>query len=802
MLAGQVLADGPIVQTTPYTRTVLQAQNAAAAQTALGFTGASNAVTLTVISNASVQAMAPFSNSVTAFTNSMAYAIIASTNANYGQVDIRQFGAYVDGIAYNGCYCSNTTTLYDPLGRFSATDVGLYCWMRFGGTNGLQDWVTTIASYTSPNVLVLTAEPAMPTYNLPVVIGHDDSSAWQTAFNYYGGLNASVTYFVPVNPELGYGISMICTNINDLGDWRSHWNSQLHAPTMTLTASPAPIWTIEGACPQLGGTTTSYSPAWNPNGSTILCCTPFGNQGTNWYNNFNFSAETGGYIGNSGYAHFYGFNNLEVFFKNILIRGCYNDDVKMVNCAGATAAGGENSIFDGGFNQFATGSGTGSIPTPTFTNTACVVAAQGFSYPMSLWQRCQFNFGYYGIQVGDNTSFQNICCFGDPLAADYSMSDGGLSYWSGDNTFTGNQVIFSTPSAGTYLDASGLDIQEINAGTNWCLANDPFNNFYARISFDNTASPMLSTNQGNIIGGNYIDVERISNGQRNTHWLHDGNFYVGGAYPQGGFPQENAQKQYWFLGYNWSSGAEDIPGVLLGLNDIAQNVEVEYIGGGNSGAYHGPEDIQFWTAANDTSASIQRAEIDSSGNLEWDAPNAILEGFQNGIFSGQITATNFDLTPGPGVQAIAVSATGNSGTIDAFNILGPGSYWEEQLNSLNWPNLSVAQETTAKAWTAYSVGLTQMATTAITTNGAVLASGGFGSTATNSIPFGATGITNTLPVNLEVFGIAGSSIWVTNAATGYHAFINQGSSWGSTVILQPGAAVTGTGLSSGGNIAL
>jgi hypothetical protein len=55
MLAGQALADGPVIQTSPFMRPVLQAQNSAAAQTALGFTGTTTATVITNFSQLAVQ---------------------------------------------------------------------------------------------------------------------------------------------------------------------------------------------------------------------------------------------------------------------------------------------------------------------------------------------------------------------------------------------------------------------------------------------------------------------------------------------------------------------------------------------------------------------------------------------------------------------------------------------------------------------------------------------------------------------------------------------------------------------------
>jgi hypothetical protein len=88
---------------------------------------------------------------------------------------------------------------------------------------------------------------------------------------------------------------------------------------------------------------------------------------------------------------------------------------------------------------------------------------------------------------------------------------------------------------------------------------------------------------------------------------------------------------------------------------------------------------------------------------------------------------------------------------------------------------------------------------AIGTNDAVFASGGFASTATNTLVFGSTGITNTSPVCVQCISVAASSaFWVTNATSGFKALTTQNNAWGETITLQPGDAITLTG--SGGTI--
>ena len=60
------LADGPVVQTTPYTRGVLKSVNANQAQTALGFTGNdTSSVTMQSVSNWAQGALSPQLQSVT-----------------------------------------------------------------------------------------------------------------------------------------------------------------------------------------------------------------------------------------------------------------------------------------------------------------------------------------------------------------------------------------------------------------------------------------------------------------------------------------------------------------------------------------------------------------------------------------------------------------------------------------------------------------------------------------------------------------------------------------------------------------
>lgn len=85
--------------------------------------------------------------------------------------------------------------------------------------------------------------------------------------------------------------------------------------------------------------------------------------------------------------------------------------------------------------------------------------------------------------------------------------------------------------------------------------------------------------------------------------------------------------------------------------------------------------------------------------------------------------------------------------------------------------------------------------------GSVTTSYGFGSTATNTLPFSSTGITNTLPVNLRLIGFTASGAFdISNTLTGWHAHF--GSAPAQMFILQPGECVFASGgLSEGTNIA-
>ena len=89
LAATSALADGPVVQASPFMRQALRAPDSASAQSALGFTGTT---TLSVISNtASLAAQPQFQNTSNTF---LPFAYATKTNV----FNVRAYGAFGDGV--------------------------------------------------------------------------------------------------------------------------------------------------------------------------------------------------------------------------------------------------------------------------------------------------------------------------------------------------------------------------------------------------------------------------------------------------------------------------------------------------------------------------------------------------------------------------------------------------------------------------------------------------------------------------------------------------------------------------------
>lgn len=786
------LADGPVIQTSPFMRNVLESQNSTDAQTRLGFTG--NA-TLTVISNTAIGAMTPTSQNI---SNGMQYAIIASTNANYGVVDIRQWGAYVDGTVFNNIYATNGLSLYDPFARFTPSMVGLYCWLRFGGTNGLQDYTTTIASYISPSVLLLSAQPPYYTTNLPVVIGHDDSSAWQTAFNYYGANLQSVNFKIPVNPSLGYGISMICTNFSDTGDWRSHWNAQLHAPNMAqATTTPGVIWGFVGPTPIGRMWNSGYSPGFYPHGAVMLFTQPYGNAGTNWFNNINFAQETGGSTGD-GLQHLYGVNNVGVYLEHITIMGSYNDNCHLWNAAGASRMSGYDYLFTGGFSQ----SDEQGVKWPNNTNTVGLDMPELDNDPGNVMFNGKVECFYTAVKDGENADFYDLNVYMTSNCVDFQNSGGNLMDFEGCNNFQGLNTAFMGATAPLSFKATGLNIQQnvwVGPNTNWVLVNDPGNNIFGSIEEQSVAGAYTGTNYGSVIGASGLDISQsFVNGQVNVGMMHSGAFRVDGSY-NGGFPQTNAPKYFPFEYYNYSNSPayQSTPvGAFMALWAASPQGNSLWLGGGGGGnpdsISRGVNNIYFETGPVDNGTINQDGYIDGNGVFHWSL-NTINADAGFNLTGAQITTeTSGDWNRVDGNGNNLTEIYGSTATSENF-------VWRIGYATDDLPN----NNSSGYAWS--FLGLVDGQKYAcINTNASICTDGGFGSSATNVVAFSSSGITNTLNVDLRVWGFGSSgTTWLTNLYTGFKCSFGTVPQYhGHMIILQPGEALIGSGCIEDTNIAL
>lgn len=782
------LADGPIVQTTTFTRNVLRATNSTDAQIKLGFTGTNvTAVTLGVISNTAAATMVPF-------TNSMEFAVIANTNAPYGTYDIRQFGANLDGSIANNCsVTASSTTLTTSQAQWVPADVGKVISICFAGNaeaNGTNQYFTTlISAYVSATQITLSNAVISTEAAQPAVYGHDDTPAWQAGINFVttnGG-----TLFEPLVTSNQYSISIVNGVVKDVGDWRSHWNAQIFAPASPLAAmNPVPLVRIMGATPWTGSSEAQVTQQlpFVPYGSIIWSTLANAPQGTNQQWMFNFSAETGGSIGD-GSQKFYGYNNIQPVFQNIRVVRDYNSGFGTINCGGVPSAQMLYSRFDGTF----TDGSLSTIPNPNLTNDFGVQMPELGNYANNIIFNCEFCYIWTPILMGENTEGWNINMFAGHRACDFTSAGGNLMGFSGINQVQGVDEVFGNIHTATMLEATGFNAQQLYSHTNWILLNDPVNRVQGVIRCGMSASPVIGTNQAQVIGGQNCDWEIYATGGGGNIPLLRNSIWFNGS-TVGGFPQAGSPKIINLYAPNFSSGSDSLH-AIMGYAANALNASTLLIGQG-TGIPYGAGAIDFATSASDTTAATQVGYVDGSGN--WTI------GQSGGNFTDD-RAMTINTTLNLGNSETINSPSSVYFTVDGFSAgASYGQYfqrsaeWNAGIQDITgWPNMTANG---SWFWNGPSGVLSSQV--AIGTNDAIFASGGFADTATNTLALGSTGVTNTSAVNMvaEDISCTSGSItgFLTNTLTGYNYAITLNVPYTHSYVLQPGAAlVFPTGILTG-----
>jgi hypothetical protein len=766
------LADGPVVQTTPLSRTLLRSATTAQAQTALGFTGNdTSSTTMLSVSNWAQGALAPQLGTI---TNNLQLAY-GGTNPfagsmNYGVYDIRQWGARLDGQVANNCSISaGGITLTAGQNQWTAGDVGKVIMIYFAGTNGVQNFTTGISNYISATQIGLSNAVISTVSTVPAIYGHDDSCAYFAAVNWIALFGGGKLY-QPINPLTGYSIAIINTNFSDVGDWRSHWNAQIYPPAITMTPY-APTLTLQGALPQVDGTTSQGGGIY-PRGSIIVSTITWGGNGTNIMSCFNFCAETGGNTG-SGQEHLYGVNGLNLRLEDIRIIGAYNNNCALLNASGVPRFTMVRSKLDGGFGQ------TAGEPFPIYTNTIGLMCPEQNNDPGEPIENSTISYFYRLVYEGENCDFQdcNFYCCSNVFW--FENAGGNLMGTYGVNNIQGFTYLLDGAYQDMMIDLEGLNLQETGATgtTNWFLDNPSDNNglYFGFLHAGLSANSFGSTNQAENNLPN-VDVQLYNaNGTANSfHPIVPNPIYVGRVVGTGGLPQANTHKFWSLRSFNFSEGAPGRTALITydtGSSANGSSLDLGGPGGGDpDDDLYGVHFVEFYTSASDLGAPSLRGYIDGSGNLNWQGGNA--SGFGN-LSSGTFTS----------VSANGIYYQVNASASPFYTFLnGVDSGWDvgvEDLNNGNWPNIG-----TTGAGSYFIQG--NFGHLFVSTNGSALAMSGIASIATNTVPFSSTGITNTLPVNVEVF-LSGSGLVLTNFLTGFNVRISAG-----PITIQPQDAIWGS----------
>jgi hypothetical protein len=388
------LADGPVIQTTPFTRTLLRAPDQPTAQTDLGMAGGTNGVALTVISNVANLALAPSLNTT---SNAFQNAIMAPTN----YYNVKSFGAFGDGHFASVVSTTNragVTDVFTTNANFTAGDVGDQIGICAAG-NHAHTWFSLITAVHTTNWCTISNQaPVLLTNDYYIVYGrHDDTAAIQATINQVTNSGGGIIY-VPPGVYLIGGQAQ-ATNQN---------NAQIIIPP--LMANQSAQYSLRGVSCEIEIVGSHPFRGWGTDGvggiqpgsdMTVLADMVIGNDNVS-SNGFGESMFNGGAYGVPGVLYSYGVSrwpdsDCEVIFKNLGIVTSYSPHLAVLNMIGnADGSGAYNVNIEGGSPS------GGAFFTNTLdgTNDYAIIMPGNFEGTFGILKYCTVSGFWNGVECG------------------------------------------------------------------------------------------------------------------------------------------------------------------------------------------------------------------------------------------------------------------------------------------------------------------------------------------------------------------------------------------------------------------
>lgn len=316
--AALCIAEGLIVQTTPFTRTLLRATDAGTARSQLGVsTTAANITNQTLVTPTIIGgSVSPTSGTFTAWTNSYHFDS-AST-----KFDVGLFGIKGDGVRLTGVSATaGSPTVTCTSANWKSSDVGKMVVLYTDATN-ITDLQTTILTVNSGTSITLADNSPVTLTSGILVYGTDNTVPLQTAIDALFSQGGGTLQFgngiymiggVPVN-RTPYERSVLTFPVGD-----------------TSQSTNAVTYVLRGVSPQYEQ--TFYRSTDVATNGTIFYCasTPIENA---WDCVFGASGTSGGYSLSS------------LVFKNILFREPVDPKLSWINVRSGPALDVEACTFD------------------------------------------------------------------------------------------------------------------------------------------------------------------------------------------------------------------------------------------------------------------------------------------------------------------------------------------------------------------------------------------------------------------------------------------------------------------------
>lgn len=701
-LALPVLADGPVIQSTPFSRQLLRAADPGTARSALGITSTNaNGITNQLLVTPTIQS-ANFTGNGTVsgvfsggtYGNYLFQSGTLSgtqtggtyTNATYygafhGTADGSTNAIYSVGSTYSKRYAiSNwvscdavdilasisigsstmTATWFDtniaPYGiqlvsagnGFTANDVGKYVSIWQAGTNvvvatnalvpavNLQDLyvtnklnlVATIVSVLNSSQVSLSLPASNTVTGARAVYGSDQTAKFQAARD-FATTNRNITLLYP---DGGF---VIAGPILDPGVNTAHHNSQI--TTLPVPGNYIGNYSIinEGVSPGWMGGVSSLGSAQLPYsyGSTIWDFYVRGPNATQ-----SRMIDTRSFSSPIGQLE----NPLNEEWRNITVRGCYDNNIGLLDFYGSQNCEVEDCRVDSGYDE---GTANG------FTTGAILTGTNGYGVLLP----SQLNENHVIVKGGSVNGFYNALSvngnaliFGTHFSGNWNCIDLGTQDHAPDIAgvpnfgyflwFQQNKNLLSGGQTQEHFNLFGGFVGDGYIGQNvWWknpnYVNDPGNSIVGKLNFHNS----FNTTNWSVIGGKYVKITSTTSGLGSPQlgeaeidagtfvsvnsygkYGRDASWHVGSDYNNATITA-GVYKDFSISFPRYEDSKEDLsansfPIQWLDIDSGASNSTSLNLGG-NDNSDPAVNSITFSTSPDDVTTSQPRWGVDSSGNF-------------------------------------------------------------------------------------------------------------------------------------------------------------------------------------------